>query len=90
MLQPTVITTDKKHKKTNVFKREQKENKNKRKDELASITRKYQRLQTRQKNLKKKIKKNTTPIRTIVQDQGGIRKVTKSVGNVETSQYEEI
>ncbi len=27
MLQPTVITTDKKHKKTNVFKREQKENK---------------------------------------------------------------
>ena len=70
--------------------KEQKENKNKRKDELASITRKYQRLQTRQKNLKKKIKKNTTPIRTIVQDQGGIRKVTKSVGNVETSQYEEI
>jgi len=70
--------------------KEQKENKNKRKDELASITKKYQRLQTRQKNLKKKIKKNTTPIRTIVQDQGGIRKVTKSVGNVETSQYEEI
>ncbi len=27
MFKPTVITTDKKHKKTNVFKREQKENK---------------------------------------------------------------
>tara|TARA_B100000424_G_scaffold268843_1_gene264464 strand:- start:9980 stop:10933 length:954 start_codon:yes stop_codon:yes gene_type:complete len=70
--------------------KEQKENKIKKRNQLEHMTKKYERLQKRQKNLKKKIKTNTTPIRTIVQDQGNIRKVTKSVGNVETSQYEEI
>ena len=70
--------------------KEQKENKIKKRNQLEQMTKKYERLQKRQKNLKKKIKTNTTPIRTIVQDQGNIRKVTKSVGNVETSQYEEI
>ena len=70
--------------------KEQKENKIKKRNQLEKMTKKYERLQKRQKNLKKKIKTNTTPIRTIVQDQGNIRKVTKSVGNVETSQYEEI
>ena len=70
--------------------KEQKENKIKKRNQLEQMTKKYERLQKRQKNLKKKIKTNTTPIRTIVSDQGNIRKVTKSVGNVETSQYEEI
>ena len=70
--------------------KEQKENKIKKRNQLEHMTKKYERLQKRQKNLKKKIKTNTTPIRTIVSDQGNIRKVTKSVGNVETSQYEEI
>ena len=70
--------------------KEQKENKISKKNQLADMTKKYQRLQKRQTNLKKKIKTQQNPIRTVTQDAGGVRKITKSVGNVETNQYEEI
>jgi len=69
--------------------REQKENKINKRNQLADMTRKYQRLQKRQSNLKKKMQTNQK-IRTVTQDAGGIRKITKTVGNVETNQYEEI
>ena len=68
--------------------REQKENKTKKRDQLADITKKYQRLQKRQTNLKKKIKQNKTPIRTIVNQEGGVRTITRTAGNVETKEYE--
>ena len=70
--------------------KEQKENKISKRNQLADMTKKYQRLQKRQTNLKKKIKIQQNPIRTVTQDAGGVRKITKSVGNVETNQYEEI
>ena len=70
--------------------KEQKENKVSKRNQLADMTKKYQRLQKRQTNLKKKIKTQQNPIRTVTQDAGGVRKITKSVGNVETNQYEEI
>ena len=69
--------------------KEQKENKINKRNQLADMTRKYQRLQKRQSNLKKKIKQGQK-VRTVTQDAGGIRKITKTVGNVETNQYEEI
>ena len=68
--------------------REQKENKTKKRDQLADITKKCQRLQKRQTNLKKKIKQNKTPIRTIVNQEGGVRTITRTAGNVETKEYE--
>ena len=66
----------------------EKENKTKKRDQLADITKKYQRLQKRQTNLKKKIKQNKTPIRTIVNQEGGVRTITRTAGNVETKEYE--
>ena len=66
--------------------REQKENKIGKRDLLADVTRKYERLQKRQKNLKKKIKRN--PMRTVTQDAGGVRTITRTVGNTETREYE--
>ena len=69
--------------------KEQKENKINKRNQLADMTRKYQRLQKRQSNLKKKMQTNQK-IRTVTQDAGGVRKITKTVGNVETNQYEEI
>ena len=68
--------------------KEQKENKTKKRDQLADITKKYQRLQKRQTNLKKKIKQNKSPIRTIVNQEGGVRTITRTAGNVETKEYE--
>ena len=69
-------------------KREQKENKIKKADEFAVMKTKYDRLQKREKNLKKKIKQNKTPIRTIVNQEGGVRTITRTAGNVETKEYE--
>ena len=66
--------------------REQKENKINKRNLLADVTRKYERLQKRQKNLKKKIKRN--PMRTVTQDAGGVRTITRTVGNTETREYE--
>ena len=66
--------------------REQKENKISKRNLLADVTRKYERLQKRQKNLKKKIKRN--PMRTVTQDAGGVRTITRTVGNTETREYE--
>ena len=68
--------------------REQKENKIKKADEFAVMKTKYDRLQKREKNLKKKIKQNKTPIRTIVNQEGGVRTITRTAGNVETKEYE--
>ena len=68
--------------------REQKENKIKKADEFAVMKTKYDRLQKREKNLKKKIKQNRTPIRTIVNQEGGVRTITRTAGNVETKEYE--
>ena len=66
--------------------REQRENKIKKRNLLADVTKKYERLQKRQKNLKKKIKKN--PMRTVTQDAGGVRTITRTIGNTETREYE--
>ena len=68
--------------------REQKENKIKKANEFAVMKTKYDRLQKREKNLKKKIKQNKTPIRTIVNQEGGVRTITRTAGNVETKEYE--
>ena len=68
--------------------KEQKENKIKKADEFAVMKTKYDRLQKREKNLKKKIKQNKTPIRTIVNQEGGVRTITRTAGNVETKEYE--
>ena len=68
--------------------REQKENKTKRIDQLAVMTKKYERLHKRQTNLKKKIRQNKTPIRTVVNQEGGVRTITRTAGNVSTKEYE--
>lgn len=68
--------------------KEQKENKLNKRDRLADITKKYQRLQKRQTNLKKKIRSNA-PMRTIVKkDDAGVKTITRTVGNVSTNEYE--